>query len=1241
MCLRICSILLLAGIVGSANSQEAENLFNGKDLTGWTGDPKLWSVEDGAITGKTDGKLPYNKFLIHQGAPLEDFELTLKFRIKGGNSGIQFRSKHLKDAGEFVVGGYQADIESSGKYMGINYEERGRGILAERGQKVVIGPDGKKAVVGSLGDPAKMLEGVKFDDYQEYKVIAKGNRIWQFVAGKPTVEIVDHQADKRALSGILALQIHVGPAMVVQFKDIQLKRLPKSELTKPEETPIPPGSQTSAAPTLNRNQNRPQGGLKNGGAQPQWVWNGNGKENETVHLIKDFTLPEGIQSATLVATGDDGIKVFWDEKATLDHQGWNTLGRTELEKNSALLKAGKHTLRIEAKNGKSAAGALLKVLLRQGKGNDLAIVTDASWKAIEAPDKREGAKAATVLGNVGVGPWSSVTPQTVAKAIASGRPPVDAAVAVKPRKDFQVELLYKVPREDQGSWVNLCADPKGRLIVSDQYGSLFRLTVPPIGTKEGIKVEKIPAAIGEAQGLLWAFNALYVVVNKGGKYESGLYKVTSKNNDDVLDTVELLRPIKAGGGEHGPHAVLLAPDGKDLFVVCGNQVPLLEFQSTKVPKVWGEDHLLPRMPDGRGFMAGVLGPGGSIYRVSPDGKKWELHCTGFRNQYDAAFNRQGDLFTYDADMEWDINTPWYRPTRVCLAASGAEFGWRNGAGKWPAYYPDSLPGVVDIGPGSPTGVCFGYGAKFPAKYQNAFFICDWSYGKLYAVHLKPEGSAYTGQFEEFVTGAPLPLTDVIIHPTDGAMYFTVGGRRTQSALYRVTYTGSESTAPAAESEPSTEDRQLRAKIESIHGRRDPAAFDYAWRYLNHPDRYIRFAARVALEFQDVNAWKKKALEETEPGLAIPGLLALARVSGADPAHQPKRPDASEEFRNAFFGALNRIADQWDRLSLTQKLDLARVYEVGMVRLGRPSEAMTQEILKKLDGRFPSESAGLNGELTQILVYLQSPTIAAKAVKLLETSPSQEEQMDVARYLRMQKAGWTPETRKAQFQWLAKAMNFKGGNSFGGFVENIRRDTVATLSAEEKTALGELLETKVVASNKPAAPQRPFVKKWTIEDLADKLPSGLAKGRDFEKGRALFGETSCFSCHRYGLEGGAQGPDLTGVAGRFSPRDLLESILNPSKEVSDQYQAVVITTDDARVVTGRIVNLSGDTMQVMTNMLDPNNLTGINRTRVESIEPAKLSMMPTGLLDTLKEDEVLDLLAYTLSRGNPNNPMFQK
>src|SRR5262249_54556204 len=146
---------------------------------------------------------------------------------------------------------------------------------------------------------------------------------------------------------------------------------------------------------------------------------------------------------------------------------------------------------------------------------------------------------------------------------------------------------------------------------------------------------------------------------------------------------------------------------------------------------------------------------------------------------------------------------------------------------------------LDIGPGSPTGITFGYGAKFPAKYQEALFMCDWSYGKLYAVHLTPDQSAYKGEAEEFLNGSPLPLTDVVVNPHDGALYFTIGGRRTKSGLYRVTYVGTESTAKAPEDKRGAEARALRHKLEAFHGHADASAVVTAWPYLKHEDRYIR------------------------------------------------------------------------------------------------------------------------------------------------------------------------------------------------------------------------------------------------------------------------------------------------------------------------------------------------------------------------------------------------------------------
>ncbi|MDP6034968.1 MAG: heme-binding protein, partial [Verrucomicrobiota bacterium] len=399
---------------------------------------------------------------------------------------------------------------------------------------------------------------------------------------------------------------------------------------------------------------------------------------------------------------------------------------------------------------------------------------------------------------------------------------------IKAADGFKVELLYSVPKPVQGSWVAMCHDDKGRLIVSDQFGGLYRFRPPGPGkTLKQSDIEPIPAKIRAANGLLWTAGALYVAVNDyERKFPSGLYRVTDSDGDDKLDKVEHLRELTARG-DHGIHAILPGPKGT-LYLITGNNTTPLNTQTSRVPLHWGEDHLLPRMPDGRGHNRDRLAPGGIIYKVSLDGKKWEIVSSGYRNIYDGGVNRDGELFAYDADMEYDFNTSWYRPTRICHVTSGSMYGWRNGTGKRPEFYPDTLPPMINIGPGSPTGATFGYGAKFPAKYQNAFFILDWSWGKIHAVHLKPEGSSYTATKETFITGSPLPVTDAIIHPGDGAMYFTIGGRKVQSGIYRVSYTGKQSTAPVKHSPQINKLTRLRHQLEQFHGVQHKDAIKTAW-----------------------------------------------------------------------------------------------------------------------------------------------------------------------------------------------------------------------------------------------------------------------------------------------------------------------------------------------------------------------------------------------------------------------------
>ena len=300
---------------------------------------------------------------------------------------------------------------------------------------------------------------------------------------------------------------------------------------------------------------------------------------------------------------------------------------------------------------------------------------------------------------------------------------------------FRAELLYTVPRKEQGSWVCLTVDARGRLIASAQEGGLYRITPPrPGGPASDTRVEPLGLGLAGAQGLLHAFGSLYAVVNAPGR--SGLYRARDTDGDDRYAAVERLRRID-GDGEHGPHGVVLGPGGKDLYIVGGNGCYLATPpESSAVPGGWAEDRLQRRMGESDGAF-GPARPGGWVCRTDPEARSFELVAMGLRNPYDLAFSPSGELFTYDSDMEWDAGTPWYRPTRINHVVDGADFGWRAGTSKWPDDYLDSFGSVVDVGFGSPTGVAFGTGAGFPDGYRRALFAADWSYGNIYTIHLEP------------------------------------------------------------------------------------------------------------------------------------------------------------------------------------------------------------------------------------------------------------------------------------------------------------------------------------------------------------------------------------------------------------------------------------------------------------------------------------------------------------------------
>jgi putative heme-binding domain-containing protein len=800
--------------------------------------------------------------------------------------------------------------------------------------------------------------------------------------------------------------------------------------------------------------------------------------------------------------------------------------------------------------------------------------------------------------------------------------------AIKVMKGFKVELLYSVPKQTEGSWVSMTQDDKGRLLASDQYGAFYRITPSALNAPASdTKIEKLNIEGGHAQGMMFHDGVLYFQVNDEALKGRGLYRARDTNGDGDLDIVEPLRIYEGKAGEHGPHGVVLAPDGKSLYTVTGNQSPVTELASSRVPRHWNEDQLFPMLL-GRGFMRDVLAPGGWIAKVDFDGKGYDLINTGFRNVYDGSFNHSGDMFVFDADMEWDTSTPWYRPTRVCMVQSGGEYGWRTCSKKWPVRWEDSLPPIVDIGPGSPTGVVFGYGAKFPAKLQDALFINDWSYGKMYAVHLEPEGAGYKGVAEEFMSASPLPLTDIEVSRKDGAMYVSIGGRKVQSGLYRVTYVGNESTEPSKAKAPN-EAHSLRTQLEAYHGHEDPKAIEFAWKHLGSSDRLIRFAARIAVEHQPIATWQDKALDESDARSALTALMALCRSSKGEKTLQPK-----------IIAALNRL----DIASLKgiDKVTLIRDYMLAFTRMGEPDAATKEALIKRLSPSFPQADPMLSKDVCELLVYLGDSSIVSRAVPIMSNAPTQEEQMDYARILRFAKSGWAKADREAYFKWFLHAANYKGGASFDLFIGQIKTDALAQMSDAEKAEIQPVLDMKP-DPRAPSFTMKPmaFVKNYTITDLEKSLGVGLEGNRDFTNGRNMFGTATCFACHRFKQEGGTIGPDLTSVSGKYSPHDLLEHVINPSKEISDQYGSTVFTMKDGSQISGRIANMKEVTMMVCTNMMDPNNFTNIDSRQVVKMEESKVSMMPPGLLNMLKEDDILDLFAYLLSQGNPDNPMFKK
>ena len=968
-------------------------------------------------------------------------------------------------------------------------------------------------------------------------------------------------------------------------------------------------------------------------APPQWLWTSQqAQTNETALFRKKFTVKPGLKSAVLAVAADNLCAVRIDNEMVTQATSWSQPVHEDVTKK---LTPGEHGLNLFVTNQDGPAGLAVRLVLKYDDASREEIVSDLSWQATGDPQRAwkgdESAWAKPVsLGKLGVAPWGKVVLGET--AVVAAATPLDAITVPA---GFTVDLIHTVSKETEGSWVSLTTDNKGRLIACDQYGGLFRIVPGKPGHEDETTIESLDIPIGDSQGLLYAYDSLYLTVNGGGngRPNSGFYRVRDTDGDDKFDKIEKLQDLK-GAGEHGPHAVRLGPDGR-LWIIAGNHTdPPADASPDSPLRNYAEDLLLKRNPDGNGHATGRMAPAGWIASCDKDGNDWQLFCGGFRNPYDFAFNTDGEIFVYDADMEWDTGTPWYRPTRVNHAVSAGEFGWRYGTGKWPAYYPDSLGAVVDIGLGSPTGVEFGTALKAPAKWQQALFIADWTYGKIYAVHPKAMGAGYTASFETFAEGRPLPVTDLAVNPQDGALYVTTGGRKMQSGLYRIRYTGTESTA-AVERTPDTaaaKARTTRKMLETYHTKIDPAAVNVAWPYLNSPDRNLRYAARVAIERQPLESWLKLALAETHVTAQIQAMVALARVGSQT------NQAAQEAMQPLILARLLELP--LSRMTEEQIVEASRAYGLAFIRLGgKPDAAKTDRIIAQIDPLVPAGSEPVNQELTKLLVYLEAPSIAAKSMARLTEARTQQDQMFYVFTIRTVEQGWTPALREMYFNWINLAeKKGAGGNSFRKFLTQIRDDSRATMTDAQAAALGDVLTGTLTAEPVSLETTRQFVHNWQLADFLSDLPA-VEHDRNFESGKQAYLAAQCAKCHRFAGEGGDTGPDITGVGARFSPEYILESLIEPSKAVSDQYKNVTIVTVKGEIVTGRVINETAEALFVRT---DPfaRVLTEIKKADVDEQVLNPVSEMPQGLINSLTKDEVLDLIAYLRSAGSANDRAFE-
>jgi len=776
---------------------------------------------------------------------------------------------------------------------------------------------------------------------------------------------------------------------------------------------------------------------------------------------------------------------------------------------------------------------------------------------------------------------------------------LQAAEHITAPPGFVVEQVMEAG-DDHGSWVCMDFDSNGRLVIAPERGFLLRLTIDG----DAVETERIDVPVERAQGLLHHGDSLYCNVNAPLAEGGGLHRLRDLDGDGTFESHEQLARWD-WGGEHGAHAIILSPGGDSLYLVHGNHVRPPEGILESSPlRNWDEDVLLERLWDPRGHAVGRMSPAGYVMETDFDGSSFRLIAGGLRNAYDIAFDEDGELFTYDADMEWDIGTGWYRYPRIVHVVSGGETGWRGGSAKWSDAWPDVNPPVVETDVGSPTGIRFAHDTSFPEPWRSALLVGDWSWGRVHAVHLQRDGAGWNGTVEPFIKGRPFNITDLDVGP-DGHLYCITGGRGTSSALYRVRWTGNP--AGEADEDVATADgnRMLRLMFESWHADADPDRMDDLYVGLGHQDRSIRFAARVALERLHPDSWSELALDEEEHVRAIELLVALARTGS-----------------NAQRGrVVERVTELLgEPVPPQEEIGLLRAAMIAMSRADSV-DADTLELLgEKLVDAYPTGMLEVDRLRETLLVAVDHPDVVTLTLDAIDDTSSHAAQLQYALPLRLA-THWSELDRARFLEWTQAARRFEGGLSIQGFVEGIARPI-----------LGDDLPPLPAGKAADEEPL-PSLHAWTMEEVRPHLPRLDEPARSSERGQVAFEEAQCSRCHRFGSEGGDLGPDLTAAAARFSRHDLLEAVLSPSVNITDQYATTRIELVDGTSLTGRILERDEQHIQLL---IDPYGMekVPVRVADIASETPGETSFMPAGLVNGLTLEQLLDLLHYMEHEQTP-------